>query len=556
MSKQNGKAGDRFERDKSRGGIRNIPLKGDGVGGNILALCGLIDELKEAFETRVANSARYLGFDGFSVLCSRFSELLEKIKIVESDEAQTALQTFWGEVANLFRQRDEQAARAVELDAALQVASEEKVRAESKEDALSRADEFMAAVTERLADYHRRLTDLIKRYKALCAELEEKKKVVEKEKDLLEDCVEAALAEIHLLAMPAALHYANSRCIALERMVVGRPTDDKSKPEIKVKCEEIEKDFRWFVAIRQKVSEFQADVDGLSETIQIYREVEGLEIQKNINDIKMAVRSLHSTFEMVGQSAAFWGCVYGLHEVFDYAPPDLLVYRFNWESGSLPIAEIDKYIANYQRLRQLAACFIASETKESPLDTASESDEGSAGENDCLDEDESDELTEPSLVSEPVLRKSSARADGRAEELGKMVLCVLWAFVEKNIQQAQQTGKTLTRAGDFGRTVKVVVKLLYLVGWIQPAERKIVSGQVVDSLAERGLVRAVVLKNAPTKNYLTSEVSRAEQVKLYLTNSGRIEVVRICDSHRAMIDAVLRKQEEREAAYKTRRGIK
>jgi hypothetical protein len=564
MGKQNGRAGsprpgereagDRFERDKSRGGMRNIPIKGDGVGGNILALAELVDVLKEAFETRILNSSRYRDFDGFSEISARFSELVERIKAVESDEAQTALQTFWGEVVNLLRQRDDQAAKVSELDAALQAASEKNLRSESQKDALSKADEFMAAVTERLADYHRRLADLIKRYQSLCAELEEKRRAVESEKEKMENGIEAALAEIHLPAMPAALHYANSRCVALERMTANKPLDEKTKAEIKMKAAEIEKDFRWFASVKRRISEFQSYVDGLSETIDVYRSVEGTEIQKNINDIKVAIRSLHSTFEMVGQSETFWGCVYGLHEIFDYVPPDLLIYQFNWESSSLPIAEIDKYISSYQRIRQMAeACLagreIAGTAPAAPAEESEEND-GAGDEEGGLDEDETDE---PEALTVPI--SPAARSGDRAEELGKMVLCVLWAFIEKNIRNAQQSGKVLARGGDFGRTTKVITKLLFLTGYIERVEISKVREATVSSLETRGLVK-VSRKMAPTKNYLTGTSGQNEKTVVYLTNPGRAEVVRVCDSYRPMMTAVVQKQEEREAQYKTRRGIK
>ncbi|MBI5077004.1 hypothetical protein HZB94_01305 [Candidatus Falkowbacteria bacterium] len=577
MGKQNGKAGDRVGRDKSRGGMRNVPLKGDSVGGNILELCALVDELIETFETRVASCGRYVDFSGFPKLCSKFSGLLAPIKAVDSAEAQTALQTFWGEVAAVFRGRDEQAEKVLELDGQLQTLSEERVRGESRELAQSKAEEFMKAMTTHLSDYHRRLDDLIKRYKALCVELENKKKEVSKAHDTLEEQIETALSEIEMPALPTALHYANSRCVAVERLIASAAASPSFKEELKIKAAEIEKDLQWMNGVKQKIARFFAQVDELRETINVYREAEGIEIQKSINDIKTGIRVLFAAFEAVGQGATFWGCVYGLHEVFDYAPPDLLIYCFAQEGESLPIEEIEKCRENLKRVQQLSAECANRPHDEAPRGEAQRTTDVltapeiggrvfaeaapavgevnlglSAGPIETSDDDDTDEPGEATVRREP--QKPIASTGDRQEDIARMVLCVLWSFIEKNIQQAQQAGKTLVRGGDFGRTTKVVSKLLFLTGWVQSAEKKLISDSVVPSLAERGLVK-VSTSMAPTKNYRTGELGQTEQTKLFLTNIGRLEVVKICDSHRAMMNEVLRKQEEREAAYKVRRGI-
>ncbi|MEK7512249.1 MAG: hypothetical protein AAB575_04545 [Patescibacteria group bacterium] len=504
--------GDAFLRDKSKGGMRNIPAKGDGVGGKLMQLSGLIDELKSFVEERFLGANQYESIEGAQDVFQRAIDLFSAIHKVDEDEAYDALNQFFGQLISVMRESQLTKVRVDELDQRLNDLAAEKLRASSAATVKSGATEFMDALVEHLGYYHNEFTKLVKRYGEACLAFEKEKQEIDEDALVIELEAQRAAENRGEDNLRTALFFASTRQVALEKELEilrdKRVTLD-SKDELRRLWQRCDQDKAWIKTLRDKVEALKKRILEHDKKINLADRSGSGETKRQIIFIKEEIEKIRCAFKMVNKEDLFWGCVFGLHEIVEFAPVNVLVYGIELNDRSLFGFSSEEYLSkesalkqDYEKHLQLPVCQEVEVFNTSPVENLPDED----------DDDESNQL-------EPVMPGEEALGE-RGEELINLCLCVLWGLVDDFIKKAQLASKQLIRGGDFGRMPRKVAKLLFLTGAISRDEKEKITKQLPKIMEDRGLVR-IQLRKAIGKKYKTGESCSVEKPWLFLTEAGR-----------------------------------
>jgi hypothetical protein len=518
MSKKKDTAiGDAVQRDRSKGGMRNIPTKGDGVGGNLMQLSGLVDELRSLVEERFLGANQYEAIEGAQEIFQRTIDLFSAIHKVDEEESHDALNQFLGQLIKVMRDSQLTRVRVEELDRRLNDLAVERLRESSVEIVKSGAAEFMDALVEHLGYYHREFISLVEKYGEACQTFEKEKRAIEETVAVIETEAQKAAEDRGEDNLRAAFFFASSRQVAfvkkLEELKDKRATEE-SKEELKKLRQHILRDKNWVKALRDKVEAMKKRISDHEKNIGLAERSSSGEIKRQIIFIKSEIEVIRNTFKMVGKEELFWGCAFGLHEVVDFTPVNMLVYRIELGDRSLFGFNFDEYLSKESKLNQdYEECLqlpCGHEVELAPVSPLANGAECSFD-----NDDEEDEVDQPETEA-----ATTELLGKRDEELADLCLCVLWGLVADFIRKAQLANKQLIRGGDFGRMPRKVAKLLCLVGAISKDEKEKITKQLPKIMEGRGLVR-IQLRKTIGKQYKTGESCSVEKPWLFLTDVGR-----------------------------------
>jgi len=556
MSKKKDAAiGDAVQRDRSKGGMRNIPTKGDGVGGNLMQLSGLVDELRSLVEERFLGVNQYEDIEGAQEIFQRTIDLFSAIHAVDEDQSQEALNQLFGQLIKVMRDSQLTRVRVEELDLRLNDLAVERLRESSVETVKSGAAEFMDALVEHLGYYHKEFTSLVGKYGEACQALEKEKKTIEETVSGIEIEAQKAAEDRGEDNLRAAFFFASSRQVAfvkkLEALKDKRATEE-SKEELKKLRQHILRDKNWVKALRDKVEAMKKRISDHEKNIGLAERSSSGEIKRQIIFIKSEIEVIRNTFKMVGKEDLFWGCAFGLHEVVDFTPINMLVYRIELGDQSLFGFSFDEYLLkevevnkNYEHYLRLPC---GHEVELAPVSPLANGAEGSFDNDD--EEDEVDQPETEAATTEPLGK--------RGEELIDFCLAVLWGRVNDYIKKTNISEKDLIQGGDFGRMPKKVAKSLYAIGLIDKNEKALVAEQLPRIMVARGYVK-ISLRKALVINHETGGSDFEDRDCLFLTEIGRARGVELLQypSNQTLVRKIIDEDEkERMAALGPIKKIK
>ena len=460
--------GDSVLRDRSKGGMRAISIKGDGVGGNLMQLSGLVDELRILVEERFLGANQYEGIEGAQEIFQRTIDLFSAIHKVDEDQSQTALNQLFGQLIKVMRESQLTRARVEELDQRLNDLAVERLRESSVETVKSGAVEFMDALVEQLGYYHKEFTSLVEKYGEACRSLEKEKRAIEEAVIGVENEAQKAAELRGEDNLRAALFFASSRQIAfgkrLEELKDKRATEE-SNEELKKSRQHILLDKNWIKILRDQVEALKKRISDHEKNIGQAERSNSGEIKRQIIFIKSEIEVIRNTFKMVGKEDLFWGCAFGLHEVVDFTPINMLVYRielgdqalfgFSFDEYLLKEVEVNKNYEHYLRL----PC--GHEVELAPVSPLANGAEGSFDNDD--EEDEVDQPETEAATTEPLGKRDEVLVD--------LCLVVLWGLVDDYRKKTSIPENDLIRGGDFGRMPMKVATLLLMAGVITKNEK-------------------------------------------------------------------------------------
>ncbi|NQT50330.1 hypothetical protein HQ571_06580 [Candidatus Kuenenbacteria bacterium] len=521
--KEKGNGGQKKVAVPGKGGRSKIVVHDDAHGGKLLQLSVLVDTLGNLFQGSFVEKEQYASLRETKNVFQLFKAFLRTLSDVNEDQAKETMFRFLGAIIKMARQASIQDKTIESLELRNEALSEAVLRKDSTEKIKSSASELMDALVEHLSLCHMEFQDLMKEYQELVESLQEDKEQVESELDQFEVLLLSFLDGQKTDSLKAALFFPSSHLSEFEAKLDdfqrSKRTDEQKK-ELSDQWTTLEKNSRWISELEQKLVQTISKVSRHLRNIEMVKDKRGDAIKKQLLELQQEIRKIEVVFKTLSKEALFWGCVYGLHEVVQYTPTDLLALRVDTEERNLPGEELTRYLEKHIRVEQALQACVSEST--------------------------------PGVLETEQVQETTSSAN-RVKQITDMTLCVLWGFINDFLEKAEAEGKTVQRKGDYGRMPRVVAKLLEQTEHITKREKKIVTETAIKTLAAEGML-LLKPRMAPTRKYKSGEKSYTEQIYVVLTDAGRTKGQELLLSHQEMMTAVLKRQAERIAHYNQNRS--
>jgi len=503
---------------KTKSGSSRVPSQADGTNGKVMRLFDLIETIREELDQKFVSQGQYEVLPCAQEVFIQLDALLNSLSNVNTKSSQENLYGLLGKVISICRRLIQSDEKIADLDERLSQLSDEAIQIKAQSEVSNEAESFFATLTEFLQLFFEEFKALVEEYTEITSSVEERQNELEQRSEAIHEEISAILAGAESEDIKSYLFHARSRVIAFSRQsqaLSASPVTDSGIKELDSSFETIERDHQLVLPVANSIRELMDKISEHKDNIESLKFEKAVEIKKRISQVRDEINKKLSIFTDLGKESLFWGSVYGLHEIFDYIPTDLLVYRVENDTFTALLEDLQKYLDKYS-----------------------------------LGFDAFQKIKDSNSLKEVVAKKRTASkrkvipsSKTLAISIGKnspqkidLVICALWAFVRAQLKKNPND----RRNGDYGRMPRVVARLLNETGQITDEVQIYLRENMIDILLGKGLIS--INKRMNPKNKVVQEF-------MILTDSGRAYGQQLETEYTALMDEIVRIRVEERQSY-------
>jgi hypothetical protein len=377
---------------------------------------------------------------------------------------------------------------------------------------------FIAQLVNRLTNLYEEFKILTDEYSDLLGDLEEEKQTI------LDD---GAVLSAELMAESFAERFmtASSQVIMVRSGRLAFAVMAESHPFF-------EQIYNQAAAIRQRADQLNVKIDRLGSAY-------GSDFRRRMAEVRQNIQNIKAAFIAAKSESFFYGLVFGLHEIEEFSPMDLGIYRIHDALVDFDWNRLENYMFDYLALLENEV----KKAKDVPAPVVSEK---ARKKNEEIKDSKSDAPT--TAVTKNVHNLPDV-------ELEEMYLAAVFCFViekyARYLAEGKPHDKAFARANQFGKKQALVARLLSETGYVNDADRSRLTRVIAPRLVEQGLiVVSEFLYPGHRSRSGSGEMDKTN--KIYLTEKGFVSGQALNAKYMEMMTAVFKYDAQRREDFGNR----